>query len=70
MRSYQAAVVLALGHYTLGPQMHSQVRPVVVALYQLVPNLLALFLPWFVLWHEAPEGGEVDDDAIVEVGVP
>ncbi len=54
----------------LRPEMHGEVRPVVVAGHELVPAVLTLFLPWSVLGDQPPEQREVDDDAFVEIGVP
>ena len=70
MGNREAAVVLALGHYSFGPEVHGEMRPVVIALDELVPDLFALLLPRLVLGHEAPEWGEVDYDPVVEVWVP
>jgi hypothetical protein len=46
------------------------VSPVVVTGYEFVPAGFALFLPRAVLRDKAPQGREVDDDTVVEVGVP
>ena len=70
MSDGQTAVVLALEHHPLGPQMHSKVRPIVVALDKGVPDRLALLLPRLMLGHEPPKWGEIDDNAVVKVGVP
>src|SRR5690606_26513291 len=54
----------------LGPEVHREMGPVVLALAERVPGGLELLLPGLVLRDEAPERGEVDDDAVVEVRVP
>ena len=69
MGDRQAAIGGALGNHPLGPEMEGEMGPVVIALHQLVPALLALLLPGGV-GRDAPEDGVVDDHAIVEVGIP
>ena len=69
MGDRQAAIRRALGNHPLGPEMKSEMGPVVIALHQLVPTLLALLLPGGV-GRDSPEDGVVDDHAIIEVGIP
>ena len=66
----EAPVPCALRNHALGPEVHGQVRPVVVPGHKLLPALPALLLPGTVLGHQTPEGGEVDDDPVVEVRAP
>ena len=66
----EAAVRRALGHHALGPEVHREVGPVVLALAERVPGGLQLLLPGLVLRDEPPERREVDDDAVVEVRLP
>src|SRR5690606_4832614 len=70
MGNREAAVLRALRDDALGPEVHREVRPVVLALAERVPGGLQLLLPGLVLRDEAPERGEVDDDAVVEVRLP
>ena len=66
----EAGVGDAFGHDSLGPEVHGQVSPVVITVDQFVPDLLAFLLPRLVLRDESPERGEVDDHAVVQVGIP
>src|SRR5690606_19283907 len=66
----KASVLRALRHHALGPEVHREMGPVVLALAERVPGGLELLLPGLVLRDESPERGEVDDDAVVEVRVP
>ncbi len=66
----EAAVLRALEHDPLGPEVHGQAGPIVVATDELVPSLAAFVLPGSVLGYEAPQGREVEDDPVVEVGPP
>ena len=66
----EASVRRALRHDALGPEVHREVRPVVLAIAQGVPRGLELLLPGLVLWNEPPERREVDDDPVVEVRFP
>src|SRR5262249_30630019 len=65
-----APVGCALRHDAFGPEVHSEVSPIVLAVAERVPGRLQLLLPRLVLWDEPPERREVDDDAVVEVRFP
>ena len=65
----EAAVGGALGHDPLGPEVHREMRPVVLAGGEVVPAALELLRPGLVR-DEAPEGGLDEHDPVVEVGVP
>jgi hypothetical protein len=69
MGDRQAAIGGALGYHPLRPEVEGEMGPVVVALHQLVPTLLAFLLPGRVR-RDALQDGVVDDHAVVEIGVP
>ena len=54
---------------TLGPEVHCEVRPVVVFFDQFLPAARDIFPPFRVA-NEPLKRGEVDDHAVVEVRVP
>ena len=66
----EAPVLGTLRHDALGPEMHGEVCPVVLAGAERVPSRFQLLLPRLVMRHEPPERSEVDDHAVVEVRVP
>lgn len=66
----KASVRAAFRDDPLRPQVHGQMRPVVIPCNQLIPACFAFLLPGPVLRYQTPEGGEVDDDAVVEIGIP
>jgi hypothetical protein len=66
----EAAVLGALRNNALRPKVHREVGPVVLAVAERVPGESQLLLPGFVLRHQPPERGEVDDDTVVEVRLP
>src|SRR5690606_41407425 len=55
----KASVLGELRHHALGPEVHREMGPVVLALAERVPGGLELLLPGLVLRDEAPERGEV-----------
>src|SRR5262249_37778983 len=63
-------VLRALRDHALGPEVHSEGGPVVLAITERVPGGLQLLLPGFVLRSEPPEWGEVDDHPVIEVRIP
>lgn len=70
MRDGNAPVLRALGHHPLGPEMHREMGPVVVALAESFPGRLAFVLPNSVVRHKAPEEREIDDDAVIKIRIP
>src|SRR5262249_9430885 len=66
----QASVLRALRDHALWPDVHREMRPVVLALAELVPGGYQLLLPGLVLRNEPPERRKVNDDAVVELRLP
>jgi len=68
MRDGEALVSLALLTHALGPVVHGQVRPVVVAFFQLGPGVLEHLLPGLVA-EQRPQRRGADLHAVVVVGL-
>lgn len=58
-------VGLALLLHAVGPVVHGLVGPVEVAAFQGLPGLFGLRLPG---GDELPDGGHVEEDAVIDMG--
>ena len=68
MRHGERFVGLALLAHALRPVVHGQVRPVVVAFFQLGPGVFEHLLPWLVA-EQWPKRRSADLNAIVVAGL-
>ena len=70
VRDRKAAVLCTFGDDALGPQMHGDVRPIVITGNELVPLALQLLLPELVLRDEPPKRCHREHHTVVEHRIP
>ena len=70
VRDREAAVRGAFRDDPLGPEMHGEMRPIIIAVNERRPGGTEFFLPCSMLRYETPEHRKIDDHAIIESRTP